>query len=145
LVLTAARWATAGVTSIVFDSDPGDYIGGGQFLVLGTTDGTFAAQSLNGSNGVQVSFNSPNHWWYLQFVAPDLQTLTVGPHQGAVRYPFQGAGQPGLSVSGDGRGCNTLTGHFDVHELVFGGAAEVVSFRATFEQHCEGFAPALRG
>ena len=28
LVLTAATWATAGVTSIVLNSEPGDYIGG---------------------------------------------------------------------------------------------------------------------
>jgi Putative Ig domain len=147
LVLATASWARAGVTSIVLNSDPGDYIGGGQTLVFVDTDGAFAAQSFGNGNAVRVSFNTPtySHWWYLEFAAPDLLPLVVGPYEGAVRYPFQGSGQPGLSVSGDGRGCNTLTGRFDVRELVLGGADEVVSFRATFEQHCEGFAPALRG
>jgi len=147
LVLGTASWATAGVTSIVLNSDPGDYIGGGQTMVFVETDGTFVAQNSGNGSSVHVSFNTPtySHWWYLDFAAPDLLPLVVGPYEGAVRYPFQGAGQPGLSVTGDGRGCNTVTGRFDVRELVLGAGNEVVSFRATFEQHCEGFAPALRG
>ena len=147
LVFASTSWATAGVTSIVLNSEPGDYIGGGQTLMFVDTDGPFVAQRLGNGNAVRVWFNTPtyNHFWYLDFAAPDLLPLVVGPYEGAVRYPFQGTGQPGLSVSGDGRGCSTLTGRFDVLELVLGGADEVLSFRATFEQHCEGFVPALRG
>jgi hypothetical protein len=52
--------------------------------------------------------------------------------------PFQGSDQPGLSVSGDGRGCNTLTGRFEVLEAVYRSSGDVVSFAADFEQHCEG-------
>lgn len=147
LVLAGPVTALAAVTSIVLNSEPGDYIGGGQTLVFVEGDGSFTAISHPNGSGVSVSFNTPtySHWWYLDFAAPDLQPLAVGSYNGAVRYPFQGAGVPGLSVSGDGRGCNQLTGFFDVHELVLGAGNEVLSFRATFEQHCEGSAPALRG
>jgi len=147
LVLAVPGPALAADTSIVLNSETGDYIGGGQLLVFVESDGTFTAQTQGNGSGVSLSFHTPtySHWWYLDFAAPDLQPLTVGSYSGAVRYPFQGAGQPGLSVSGDGRGCNQLTGFFDVRELVLGAGNEVISFRATFEQHCEGFAPALRG
>ena len=147
LVLAGASTAWAGVTSIVLNSEPGDYIGGGQTLVFVEGDGSFSAQIQGNGSAVHVSFNTPtfSHWWHLNFAAADLQTLVVGSYNGAVRYPFQGASQPGLDVFGDGRGCNQLTGFFDVHELVLGGGDQVVSFRATFEQHCEGLAPALRG
>jgi hypothetical protein len=46
-------------------------------------------------------------------------------------------------VSGDGRGCNTLTGDFQIETLdVTGGSLH--AFTATFLQHCDGGA-ALRG
>ena len=136
--------AQAAVTSLTFDSDPGDFIGGGQHLFLSDADGTFSARK-NFSNGVSVVFSSSQHFLFLDFAAADSQPLAVGAYPNAVRWPFMGPGQPGLSVSGDGRGCNTLTGSFQVLELSFDAAGEVASFRATFEQHCEGAPAALRG
>jgi hypothetical protein len=147
LAFATPNAAIAGVTSIVLNSEPGDFIGGGQTSVFVDTDGVFQTQTSGNGNTVRVLFNTPtfSHWWNLSFAAADGQPLTVGTYNGAVRWPFQGPGQPGLDVSGDGRGCNQLTGFFDVHELVLGGPDTVVSFRATFEQHCEGMTPALRG
>jgi hypothetical protein len=76
---------------------------------------------------------------------PNGQTPTTGTTN-ATRYPFNGSG-PGLSISGEGRGCNELTGSFTVTEATFGGpdSSYIQDFAATFEQHCEGAEPALRG
>jgi hypothetical protein len=71
--------------------------------------------------------------------------LTVGTYSGAARFPFQAPDQPGLSVFGDGRGCNTLTGSFTVLAISYGPDGNIASFDATLEQHCEGGAPALHG
>ena len=108
-----------------------------------TSDGEF--QAYGGSSDASVYFYTPNHWWSLNFGAADGQALVVGPYENAVRHAFRGSGENGLDVYGDGRGCSTITGRFDVHEIVLGGSNEIVSFWATFEQHCEGMAPALRG
>jgi hypothetical protein len=138
--------AQAQVTSLTMVSDPGDYIGGGQFYFYTPADGAFSAQQ-NYDQGVSLSFITPNyeHWWYLDFAAPNNQPLSVGTYTGAVRFPFQASNQPGLSVYGDGRGCNTLTGTFQVLEVTYGVANDIVAFDATFEQHCEGATQALRG
>jgi VCBS repeat-containing protein len=138
--------AHAQVTSLTMVSDPGDYIGAGQFYFYTPADGTFSAQQ-NSAQGVSLAFNTPSyeHWWYLDFAAPNSQPLTVGTYAGAVRFPFQEADQPGLSVYGDGRGCNTLTGTFQVLEIAYGAANDIIAFNATFEQHCEGGSAALRG
>jgi hypothetical protein len=40
--------------------------------------------------------------------------LAVGTYTGAERESFEDPNHPGLSVSGDGAGCNTLTGQFEV-------------------------------
>ena len=62
-----------------------------------------------------------------------------------MRFPFQDPGHPGLDVSGDGRGSNTLTGWFRVDEVAYGPNGEVLVFAATFEQHSEGKPRRLRG
>jgi hypothetical protein len=148
-VLTFAAHARAGATSLLLTGDPGDYISGGQTHYYTPADGVFTAY-INQTKGVSVAFNTPGfgHWWYVNFDATGDQQLTPGVYTNAVRWPLQ-TSTPGLSVYGDGRGCNTLTGSFDVKEVVYGtdafGKAAVLSFRATFEQHCEGFAVAARG
>jgi hypothetical protein len=51
-----------------------------------------------------------------------------------------------LSVYGDARGCNTLTGSFKVKQAVFSAVDNSLqNFDGTFIQHCEGAAPALTG
>jgi hypothetical protein len=138
--------AQAQSTQLSMRSDPGDFIGGGQDHLYTVADGTFIARK-NFDNGVSIAFNTPtfSHFWHLDFAAPHAELLTPGLYAGAVRFPFQPDDVPGLDVSGDGRGCNMLTGTFQVHEVVYGAADDVTAFRATFEQHCEGAAPALRG
>jgi len=150
VALLFAADARAAVTSLLLTGDPGDYISGGQTLYFTPADGTFSAYT-NYSNGVTVAFHTPSysHWWYLNFAAPNRQLLTPGVYTGAMRWPFE-TSQPGLSVYGDGRGCNTLTGSFEIKDVVYGPGAtgadgSVISFRATYEQHCEGFAAAARG
>jgi alpha-tubulin suppressor-like RCC1 family protein len=78
-------------------------------------------------------------------VAPNNATLTPGTYEGAQRHPFQSAGNPGISVSGDGRACNAHTGRFVVLEANYAVDGSVVSFAADYEQHCDGGIPALFG
>lgn len=76
---------------------------------------------------------------------PEGQELAVGAYENATRYPFQDPDVPGLDFSGDGRGCNQLTGRFTVLEADFTPDHYVERFHATFEQHCEGGPKALFG
>lgn len=143
---TAAGAATAESASLTMTSDEGDFIGLGQQYSYSTSanDAFNSTASANGSV-VQVGMNNPGgDFWSLEFAAPAGQSLTTGTYNDATRYPFHGEG-PGLSVSGQGRGCNALTGSFTVSEITFGPNDYLQSLHATFEQHCEGSEPALRG
>src|SRR5262249_15729600 len=106
--------------------------------------GTFTV-SRNFDNGVSISYAGGGHWWYLDFPAPFDAPLTPGTYLNATRWPFQAAGVPGLNVSGDGRGSNTLTGNFTVTQALYAADGTVLRFAASFEQHSEGMAPALTG
>lgn len=142
-----AQAQTVASGSVSFSGDPGDWITGGgsyaystdngdELSTFASEDGSYAGVNVNGYNG---------DWWYLDFDAPGNQPLVPGTtYDNATRYPFNGAG-PGLSLSGNGRGCNELTGTFTVLNAVFGPNGYVQTFDATFEQHCEGGEPAARG
>ena len=138
------RINVTGITSLLLDSDLGDFVGGGQLLFLTPADGALRASS-NFDNGVSGSFSSSTHFFNWDFAAPNQQPLSVGVYDNAARFPFQNHDQPGLDVFGDGRGCNMLTGRFEVKQVEYSASKEVKAFWATFEQHCEGAAPALRG
>lgn len=137
-----------GPAFLVMNSQPGDYIGGGVNRAFGPADGTLSGSA--GSGGVvHLSFTSNGfpfgEWWYLDFAAPSGTPLTVGTYTGATRYPFQSSGSPGLSIDGDGRGCNTLTGSFTITAIQFNTDGSLARFAANFEQHCEGGPAALTG
>ena len=142
-LLAVPAGASAQTTQLFLDSQPGDYIGGGVQQTYTILDGTFTASHFGGT--VNVMFRTPtfSHFWTLNFSAPDGTPLVPGVYEGAGR--FSQPGQPGLDVSGDGRGCNMVTGRFEVSEATYGSNGEVISFAANFEQHCEGMVPALFG
>ena len=126
-----------------YESEPGDYIGQGETHTYTEADGTFTIFRTF-DNGVNVNFQN-GEWWYLNFAAPFAAELTTGFYPDAQRHPFQDADRPGLDFSGDGRGCNMLTGEFTVSDMVWDWFKIPRRFSATLEQHCEGADPALYG
>jgi hypothetical protein len=154
VVLAMAVGATLGASpanaqpvttgSLSFAGDSGDYISGGQSYAYSTANGDRLTVGGDG-NHLNVSVTGFNgDWWDLDLAAPAGQSLAVGTYDRATRYPFQGAG-PGLSLAGNGRGCNELTGSFAIQHIAFGPNGYVQTLNATYEQHCEGGSPALRG
>ena len=128
---------------LYLNSQSGDWIGQGQERLFTPADGKIGG-ALRGSRfGGAVYLASTG--WDVAMSAPDGRPLVVGSYTGASRAAFQAAGSPGLEITGEGRGCNTLTGQFDVTELAFSPLGEITVFDATFEQHCEGLTPALYG
>lgn len=130
-------------THLVLDSEEGDYIGQGEYRSFYLIDGNMEAER-NFDNGVTVRYDGENPWT-LNFAAPGDVELSNGFYDMATRYPFQDASEPGLSISGDGRGCNTLSGSFDVHSVIFDAQGEVEYFDASYTQYCGASQAALTG
>ncbi|GAA2280977.1 hypothetical protein GCM10010234_17490 [Streptomyces hawaiiensis] len=133
--------------SFSFSGDEDDYISGGRSYayttasqdrmnVSGNSDNRVVSVSVDGANG---------DWWSLDLAAPSGKALTPGTYTGATRYPFNDGTEPGLSLSGNGRGCNQLTGTFTISAVEFGPQGYVKKLDATFVQHCEGGTAAARG
>jgi len=126
-----------------FVSDPGDDVGLGQTRAFDLDRSNFS-MSMNPDAGVSGGYQSSTEFWYFDFAAPDGAPLEVGLYEDAVRFPFQGPGQPGLDFVLDGRGCNELSGSFDVAKLDFDRIdGTPTRFENHFVQHCDNAAPAL--
>jgi hypothetical protein len=150
---TSAGSVPADSGSLTMTSDAGDFIGQGQDWSYSTPDATFDtlgdAVSFDG-NAIRIMLRTANvsDFWNLDFQAPQGQTLTAGTtYAGAVRgirtSPM--GPEPRMEISGNHRGCNTLTGSFTIVDIAYGPYGYLQHAHVTFEQHCDGAEPALRG
>ena len=134
---------------ISFEGQPGEFISQGMAWSF-TSGGVFDfSVSRNFDNGISFSWNNFGNVpftdfesWGLRFAAPGDATIVPGLYEDATRFPFQDIMDPGLTLSGDGRGCNTSIGQYDVGQVSYAPNGDVTRFSATFEQRCTpGIAP----
>ena len=124
--------------------EAGDYISGGRSYTYSPADSRLSFTGTRRGIAARV-VGSGGDDWSADLEPADGDILAVGTYTGASRYPFNGTG-PGLDVRGNGRGCNTLTGSFTIKQISFSRVdGSLERLLATFEQHCEGKEPALRG
>jgi len=120
------------------------------WVYSGTQTVTQASWNSNASTnnvhvGLTPAVSSQGLWWDVYFDSSQLgKPLTTTVYEDAERWPFQAPQHPGLSLSGDGRGCNTLTGRFQIEDLAIANNS-VKRLTATYEQHCEGGPGVVRG
>ena len=72
----------ATTTSLTMDSEPGDYIGGGQHHSYTTADGSFSVIGAS-RNRFSIRVSGGSHNWNLDFAAPNNAPLAVGTYTGA--------------------------------------------------------------
>jgi hypothetical protein len=134
---------------LFFASDSGDYVGDGRTKLFHFGPAHAETQfsvARNFHDGVTVRVHALDFsfWWELELDAPGSGALVPGRYKAAVRYPFNNDA-PGLTFHGDGRGCNLLTGRFDVLDIAYAPGGAVERLAANFEQHCESSPRALFG
>jgi hypothetical protein len=124
---------------VYLESQPGDYIGGGATYTYTPPGATISVTGSGAHAGVNVS------GWYGDFQGmSSIAQLQPGYYGNLERYPFYNPARGGLSWSGQGRGCNTLTGWFVVDAVTYASGA-LAALDLRFEQHCEGGPAALHG
>ena len=136
-------------TFLYFRSDSGDWVGSGETHRFALTDGAWSVHTEGAADPTrinQVSFSvvrsDPHLWWSLSLAAVAGQTLSVGAYENAQR--FNSLTLPNLDFGWASNGCNQVVGRFEVLYLEATGRT-LNRLHATFEQHCEGAAPALHG
>ena len=122
-------------------SEPWDFMGAGMDTLFNWPE----AVAVTGNRGaVDVEAQQKGQGFSFGFAAPSGRELEVGEYAGAEQNPIKG--RPGISVSGDGRGCDLTFGRFVVKDIHFGASGSLERFWALYEQHCErAEEPALFG
>jgi hypothetical protein len=127
---------------LYFESDPDEFIGSGQTLLVTAADGQFSlAQQPNAPlrlPQVRVTANvGATFPWELGLRhMSSLDRLAPG-YYGAIRgFPLQNPAKGGLAFGGDGRGCNTVEGWFVVDSVAYQGDT-ISSLSVRFAQNCE--------
>jgi hypothetical protein len=123
-------------------SEPGDYVGQGLDYEYTQADARFDVTAIGGRLVVTIAGDES---WTGVFQEPEnLGTLTPGTWDEVTRFPFHDPMVGGLEWSGEGRGCNTLTGAFTIERATYtDGTLTAIDLR--FEQRCEGGTPELFG
>ncbi|HEX8602071.1 MAG TPA: PEP-CTERM sorting domain-containing protein [Pseudoduganella sp.] len=163
LCTSVSHAAIANTASVYLHTEPGSWVGGAVGAAETTwthgDQGIFFGNNNYGSpeRGVQINYNDGNYWSF-SFAAPsydpvtntnDGQVLHTGLYDRATRFPFNSPTRPGLDVSGNGRGNNTLYGWFNVLEIDYDDTTgELARFAVDFRQYDEAngpYGPSLYG
>ena len=132
----------AETTWLQFDGATNEYLTIGRDRNYISSSGTYTT-NVGMNNDVTVDFahitSSVNY--RLIFKAPSNAVLTAGTYINATRYPFQAMTDPGLSITGNGRACNTVNGQFEVLEATYQ-MGQIASLAVDFQHYC-GADPAL--
>jgi hypothetical protein len=138
--------AATDVTAFTLDGSPGEQISRGRALVYTPANATVIAGPYGGGTYWGVGMDATNeNGSFSAVVAPPVgQDLVPGTYPAAsVATDTEAA----LFVLGDGVACSAPTGTVTVHEVSFQmePTVEVLTFAATYEQHCDDWAGALHG
>lgn len=128
---------------LYIESTPGDYIGQGRTELYAATDSSLTLSEASGV--VRLRVDRDASWWEVNVSGPDAQwLLQPGLYDQLARWPFHNPVEGGLSMSGEGRGCNRLAGAFAVDRVVYeNDRLQAVEVR--FVQRCEETGPPLYG
>jgi len=159
-LLIAGNASALPMAELTLQSDAGDFIGQGQTEDITYTPSNsdlFSAQITQevGGQPAYLTFFmgttvSPNTFSTLGFSTVQLgEPIQVGTFVDAQRAAFEMTGHPGLDVTFQNRGSNTLTGSFTVNSVSFftdaSNVLQIGFFDVNFVQHSEGATPALSG
>jgi len=99
--------APRGRSSVVLRSERGDRVGQGRTYRYSAANATIAASGNR--RRVHFAILGRGDRWDADFEAPADDILAPGLYRHAARHPFNDDA-PGLAFTGNGRGCNKLTG-----------------------------------
>ncbi len=139
------RIRVTGVTSLTLVSESGEPMGSGQTFSYVPANASFTATRADSGVSINVTGDGGGYGdrWNIGLSPRTGQPLRPGYYPNAQKYAS--ASQPGLGVYRLYNDCNTVIGGFQIKQIVLGSGNTVESLWATFEQHCNGASPALRG
>ncbi len=131
-------------TFIHLESESGDFIGNGRTFLLLPEEGDFSVTQQS-EYEITFEFMSDDEWWELEFITPNKNRFEKKIYKNAERCDFQSTNKPGMSISGNGKGCSEISGMFNVLDVKYDNKGNIENFYINFEQSCDGAKAVIRG
>ena len=136
--------APAGANSASLFASPGEFVTGGIPRVYDDTNSTITLTGSTADVTMHIAAGDGSSF-ALEFAAKPGSTLQPGAYKNAERAALRSANRPGLDVTGNGHGCSTVTGSFDVEDIAADPLGRLERLEILYEFHCDGLAPAIFG
>jgi hypothetical protein len=120
----------------LFQSEPGDFIGQGRTEEYTAAD-TACSVIATDRNYIRFTIERGEDRWSIEFAAPKSQRLKVGMYERATPCAFHADGEPGFTMSGNGRASNKSFGGFIIRKIRFNNSGLPVLLQAQFAQRSE--------
>lgn len=127
---------------VLLHSDAGDYVGDGQSWSYDQTNSTIAVSMVDGSTTIRIAGDEDWNAW-IQPVG-GRSRLEPGEYTEIPRYPSFDPAKRGFYWSRPGRFCSSARSDLLIDSVRYDDDV-LVALDLSFEQHCNGAAPALRG
>jgi hypothetical protein len=144
LVPAAPAAAAFPDNSAVLLASPGEFVTSG---LPHEYDDLNSALTLTGTSGDVTlhAAGTDGSTFSLEFAAKPGSLLQPGVYKNVERASFRNANRAGMEITGNGHGCNTITGWFEVKDIAVDSNSQVQRLQVLYEQHCEGAAAAVFG
>ncbi len=128
--------------AVYLQSQGGDFVGQGRTLLYTDSNARLSIDASGARLGIDVRGDTI---WRGDFQPMNTLTrLERGYYGNLQRWPFHNPVRGGVSWSGDGRGCNVLSGWFVVDDVLYDSSG-LASVTLRFAQRCDGATAELRG
>lgn len=129
--------------TIAIMGKPGEYISDGKDYVFTTGTEEINIETLTKSELV-LQMELEGESWSFSIAAPEGERLEAKHYNNVSRYPFQEGTLAGLEISGAGRGCNEISGGFEIDSISYtDGIPSALSL--SYRQLCEDEQHSIRG
>ena len=144
LVMAAPAAASFPDNSAVMLSSVGEWVTGGVPRAYDDRNATLTLTGTSGDVTLQIAGGDGSKF-SMEFAAKPGTSLQPGVYKNVERAAFRSANRAGMDISGNGHGCNTITGWFEVKDFAVDSTGQVQRLQILYEQHCDGLPPAIFG
>ena len=128
----------ADISYVALDSQRSDFVGDGLKTTYTQANARITLVAIE--NRLELLVQGEERWSATLQGPSGYPRLTTGFYTGLQRYPFHDRSRGGLAWSGEGRGCNEVTGSFVIDAISYGAQGQLESADFRLEQRCvEGF------
>ncbi|MGD0108694.1 MAG: hypothetical protein ABSC06_32350 [Rhodopila sp.] len=138
----SSRYLVCGRIDLI--GDAGEFVTAGRRVSLSGPKATLTLDQATPGNASIIADTGATSW-EIELATPDGAAFTRRSYNDAQRAGFNEHGTPGLSISGDSRGCNVVRGGFTVKDVAYDANGHLIRLSASVLQYCDNVRVPLRG